>query len=372
MSICYLLLSPTFGMHQYTADLSGRMSPHFPVCLLTTTTYPAGAYSPNLATHTPLTTTNTGFSSESLRRPVLRQIYQQLHQLQPALVHLTGPHLWNLFIARFLRQQQIPTIHTIHDIDPHSGGPGRLLYLWNWLICRLVDHILVHGQVYRERLLQQGFPAGQVTATPLLHLFLSHQQATQLTNHPELCQPIPNHPPLILFFGRLEAYKGLDHLLTAWQQLGPNPPARLILAGSGRIEPIWPHPLPAGVERRNHLITDSEAIELFRRCALVVLPYKDATQSAIIAAAYYFQKPVLVTRAGALAEYVVHQQTGFLVDPGQPTQLRQAIDHALNNLNQLASMGRSGRDWYEQQRTQEHQTMLTLYHSLTDGRQIHR
>ena len=72
---------------------------------------------------------------------------------------------------------------------------------------------------------------------------------------------------------------------------------------------------------RRGLISDAEALELFHRSSLVLLPYIDATQSALIAAAYYFQKPVLVSRSGALPEYVVDGQTGFIVEPGHPATL---------------------------------------------------
>ena len=93
---------------------------------------------------------------------------------QPDVVHFTGPHIWNPILLYRLRRVGIPTIHTIHDVDPHSGtGYGRLLYVWNNSIVREAGQILVHGQLYRDRLIAQGVPADRVTYTPLLHLFTS-------------------------------------------------------------------------------------------------------------------------------------------------------------------------------------------------------
>jgi len=115
------------------------------------------------------------------------------------------------------------------------------------------------------------------------------------------------------------------------------------------------------VELRNRLIGDEEAIDLFRRCGLLVLPYRDATQSALVAAAYFFHKPVIVTRAGALAEYVQEGRTGWIVPPGDPPALGRALAAALADPGRLAQMGAAGRAWYDEQRLAETQALLALY-----------
>ena len=79
-------------------------------------------------------------------------------------------------------------------------------------------------------------------------------------------------------------------------------------------------PLPPGVELRDRRIADDEAEALFRSAAVLVLPYRDATQSALVAAAYAFGVPVIVTDVGALPEYVVRcdrpGETGWVVPAG--------------------------------------------------------
>ena len=108
-----------------------------------------------------------------------------------------------------------------------------------------------------------------------------------------------------------------------------------------------------------------EAIELFRRCGLLVLPYVDATQSALIAAAYYFHKPVVVTRAGALPEYVADGLTGRVVEPGHPAALARCLDEMLNDPARLARMGTAGRAWYESHRAAEEHALIEMYRRLT-------
>jgi starch synthase len=366
MRICYVLLSPTFGMHQYTADLANRMaSAGHDVHLVTSVRYPRDRYLSAVTVHTPVDTRNTGFSRDALRISGVRDTQAEIGALFPDLVHFTGPHVWNVSLLWLLRQANIPSVHTLHDLDPHSGTSyGRLLHLWNRRIIDQTDHLLVHGARYREQLLSKGVQWERVTFTPLLHLFLGEawlEGADYLTSR-------VRYEPWALFFGRMEHYKGVDYLITASAMLnGPsgNGP-RLVLAGPGKLDRLWAGSLPPQIEVRNRLIDDDEAMDLFRRCGLLVLPYLDATQSALIPAAYYFRKPVVVTWTGALPEYVQEGQTGWLVEPDHPPSLARCLDSALTDPARLAEMGAAGRAWYDGRRTVEQQVLEDMYERLVD------
>lgn len=373
MRIVYVLLSPTFGMHQYTADLANRMAAagSSEVHLVTTPRAPRDRYSPLVHIHTPVAVTDTGLSPRALNLSHLRRVIKSILSLKPSLVHFSGPHLWNTTLVRYLVRQGVPVIHTIHDLDPHRGTRfGLLLRLWNWTIIHSADQILLHGDQYRLRLLRRGVPAPKLSFTPLLHLFLGYEQAMKLS---ELERgEKTGYEPFVLFFGRLERYKGIDYLLTAFAQLTQQataagaPPFKLVLAGPGKFPALWPGSLPPGVELRNRLIADQEAVDLFSRCSLVVLPYTDATQSALIPAAYFFRKPVLVTRVGALTEYVQEERTGFVVEPGHPPSMARALAHALADPSRLQAMGVAGRAWYDKTRVQETLALLSLYERLAN------
>ena len=376
MRLCYVLLSPTFGMHQYTADYANRMAEAgHDIHLITTTTYPADRYAPNITIHTPITTHNTGFNLDALRSTqyAVQTLSRLLQELQPNVTHFTGPHLWNPLLLRRLRRAGIPTIHTLHDLDPHPGSPyGPLLHLWNGAVLRYADHILVHGQRYKERLAR--YP---ITYLSLLHLFLGYELSSkfEVSDHePELPAPLPLSPSpslpfsstlTVLFFGRLEIYKGVTILLEAWARykaMGGS--GALLLAGSGDLPALWPGDLPPDTEFHNRRIEDAEALQLFQRCSLVVLPYIGATQSALIPAAYAFGKPVIATCSGALPEYVVEGETGWLVPPGDPPALAATLSTALSDPARLAAMGKAGRVWYNRERIEELKTLLALYRFL--------
>jgi glycosyltransferase involved in cell wall biosynthesis len=212
----------------------------------------------------------------------------------------------------------------------------------------------------------RGLAPDRVTCTPLTHLFAGHRCEQSLRQ---------SLPPLeygawALFLGRLEAYKGLSVLVEAVQSLDGRVPSPtrtapgLVIAGPGHLAGVVRDPLPEGIEVRQGLVSDEEAVDLFRRCGLLVLPYVEASQSALVAAAYFFQKPVLATRVGALPEYVVEGETGWIVPPRDPQALALALRATLSDPGRLARLGRAGRAWYERRRAEEGATLQALYARL--------
>jgi glycosyltransferase involved in cell wall biosynthesis len=368
MRICYILLSPTFGMHQYTADMANRMAQAgHEVHLVTTSRFPRNRYLPAVRARTPVDTRDTGFSADALRLSGARDAKAEIEALSPDVIHITGPHAWNVPLLLLLRRTAIPFVHSLHDLEPHSGARyGRLLHLWNRTIIRQADHLLVHGLCYGARLLEMGVRPERVTHTPLLHLSLGQAWLDKV----EVLAGRVHYEPWALFFGRLARYKGVEHLIAASATLdghhkdGPH----VVLAGQGSLEALWARPLPPGVEVRSRLVGDDETLDLFRRCGFLVLPYRDATQSALVAHAYYFRKPVIVTRAGALPEYVVEGETGWVVPPADPQTLADAMQAALGDPARLARLGEAGRAWYDRERQAEETTLQQMYARLADGR----
>ena len=358
-------------MNQYTADLAnceglpsepGRAA--LQVCAITSRAAPPDRFGPQVHLQSIIDVPGTGLKPGNFNPVALHKVYQAIIQSKPDVVHFTGPHLWNPILLWLMRRANIPTIHTIHDLDPHSGASyGRLLYVWNNSIKRLADHILVHSQGYRARLIAQEVAADRVTYAPLLHLFMSYESEQALQNR---LPHIPTNPtecqaPFALFFARLESYKGIDVLMAALRQLDGNSPMRTVIAGKGNIQPLLNGGLPGNVEVRNRQIGDQEAIELFSNCSVVVLPYLDATQSALIAAAYFFGKPVIVTRTGALPEYVIPEETGWIIEPRNASALADCLRWAFNDLAGLARMGQTGHSWYVAQRRLERHALQLMY-----------
>jgi glycosyltransferase involved in cell wall biosynthesis len=353
-TLVYVLLSPTFGMHQYTADLARQAAAGCDVHVVTTATAPRDRYATHVRLHTPVVHATTGFAREGARPEGLGCVWRQIVALRPDVVHFTGVHLWNPLLLALLRARGVATVHTLHDLDPHPDVRlGRLIRLWNYLIVIGAGQLLVHAEHYRRRLAARRL-AAHLHTWPLTHTFLGAAAEDALATAP----PPRTWEPWVLFFGRVEAYKGVDVLLAAARRQAGDLPG-VVVAGRSRARL---GALPPSVIHLNRHIDDGLGWDLFRRCRAVVLPYTGATQSALPAAAYAFGKPVIVSDSGALAESVVSGRTGWVTPAGDATALAAALaDVRRCTSAALTELGDAGHAWRTSTRTRERQLLGALY-----------
>ncbi len=142
----------------------------------------------------------------------------------------------------------------------------------------------------------------------------------------------PNYHYL-LFFGFIRAYKGLDLMIKSMAESSlQDMPIKLLVAGEfyEDSEPyfslIKTLNLENKIEMHTHFIPNSEVTNYFSACDMVVQTYHNATQSGVTQIAYHFNKPMLVTDVGGLAETVPHLQVGYVVDK-DPKQIAAYIRH---------------------------------------------
>lgn len=135
---------------------------------------------------------------------------------------------------------------------------------------------------------------------------------------------------IILFFGFIRDYKGLDILLKSMSLLRDED-INLVVAGefySNRefyLNLIDQLNLRDRVDLFTDFIPTSEVKYYFSAADAVVLPYKDATQSGIVQIAMNFRKPVIATNVGGLGEVVINNRTGFIVEKEDPEGLAESI-----------------------------------------------
>jgi glycosyltransferase involved in cell wall biosynthesis len=192
---------------------------------------------------------------------------------------------------------------------------------WIEALRRRADWITVPGEDTRRQLIQ-AYPdldRERISVIPhgLLDFYLRWKR-------PEDTE----QPGTVLFFGRINAYKGLGVLLEAWQKVTRRcPHAKLIIAGRGYDLPkfrgrILQDPQCELIDR---FIPSEEVASLFAQSSLIVLPYVEATQSGVLATALAFGKPVVVTSVGSLPEMVEHGVNGFIVPPKDVNALADAL-----------------------------------------------
>lgn len=153
----------------------------------------------------------------------------------------------------------------------------------------------------------------------------------------------------LLFFGLVRDYKGLDLLLKTMPLIGDD--IHLVVAGEvyGEFqkyqEVIDDNQLNDRVHLHLKYIPDSEVKYYFSIAEAVVLPYKSATQSGIIAVAKHFHVPVVTTDVGGLREFIKQPGDGCVVQNNSPEEIAQGIEKAISIKPETNFENREDHSW---------------------------
>ena len=210
-----------------------------------------------------------------------------------------------------------------HNTRPHEQLPGQDAALR--VVARQCDGVIVHSRSEQD-----------------LMTVVAPGTVVRLVDYPLLpiAHPLPARDAaqrrlgvsgrVLLFFGYVRKYKGVDLLLQALAQVPADFAVTLLVAGEF-YDPqesyqtlIQELGLTDRVRIINRYIPEPEWPDLFAATDALVLPYRTASQSMSIALAYGFGKPVIVSRVGGLAEAVENGHTGLIVEP-TPAALATAI-----------------------------------------------
>jgi len=261
------------------------------------------------------------------------QIWRLLHTIsetEPDVIHLSGSHPWILALYPFLKVKKYPVVATVHDVKLHLGEATAVARLTNYVYIRSADHIFVHGTKLKTELMNAGIAETKVSSIP--------HGAYSFFVRPNACA---EQVGMILFFGRIRPYKGLDFLLEAMPSiLRELPNAQLIIAGRGNLAELQPAiQSSTNTTVMNRFIPDDQVAELFERAAVVVLPYVEGSQTGVVPIAYSFKKPVVVTNVGSINEVVEDGKTGFIVPPRDSAALADAVATLLKDRQLRVQMG---------------------------------
>jgi glycosyltransferase involved in cell wall biosynthesis len=223
-------------------------------------------------------------------------------------------------IDRYLLPRR-PTVLTAHDLLPREPRPGQA-YAQRKLY-EAVDAVIVHSDYGRNLLLTEA------NVDPAKVRVIPHGAFKHLTLLPDE-GPLPADlqrvtGPVVMFFGLLRPYKGLDVLLDAWRGVEG---AELWIVGRPRmpVEPLRAR-APATVRFVPRYVADAEVPAFFRRADVVVLPYSHTAmfdQSGVLATALAFGKPTIVSDVGGFGE-VARAGAARLVPPDDPAALGAAL-----------------------------------------------
>lgn len=230
-------------------------------------------------------------------------------------------------IAARLRAGRIPVVLICHNVVPHEWHPVAT-FLRDRLFAQ-VERFLVHADKDR-RLLEALRPGARVFKAqhPVYHFF---EAPTVTRESARESLGLAREDNVILFFGHVRPYKGLDILLRSLPRVLNRQKVRLLIAGEfyesrnrydRLLRNLGLHPY---VVVHDRYVPNEMVATYFRAANLLALPYRAATQSGIVPTAYLFDLPVVTTSVGGLPEAVLDGKTGFLVPPENPAALAEAI-----------------------------------------------
>jgi glycosyltransferase involved in cell wall biosynthesis len=259
-----------------------------------------------------------------------------------------------------------PRVMTAHYVLPPE--PSRRQLVSARRAFGAMDAVIAHSEHGARRLREQvGLDPDRVRV-------IHHGAFDYLTRLPDE-RPLPPElegaeGPVILFFGLLRPYKGIDTLLEAFRRVEG---AELWIAGNPRmeVEPLrrLAAEAPGRVRFLTRFVEDAEIPAIMRRADLVVLPYRDAEHSGVLYAALAFGRPLVLSAVGGFPE-VAEQGAARLVPPEDPAALAAALAELVDDESARAELGEAAArtaagaySWDEAGRR-----TLALYEELREAR----
>lgn len=219
-------------------------------------------------------------------------------------------------IAKLLRRKKIHVIAITDNVIPHEKRPGDSAFT-GYFVRNCDAFVTMSKSVLNDLSKFTSSAKKKFIPHPVYNIF--GQAIPKSEARKKLS--IQNDEKLILFFGFIRSYKGLDLLIEAMSD-----PAlrdlnvKLLIAGEF-YEDRKPYlDKIASIENGDRFILHTEFIgkesvkDYFCAADLIVQPYKSATQSGITQIAYHFGRPMLVTNVGGLAEIVTDKRVGYVTE----------------------------------------------------------
>lgn len=266
----------------------------------------------------------TAYTIDTVNPLTWRRVANEIVGSHPEVVVIPWWHVYFTpcfgYLARRFRAAGIPIVWLCHNVVEHESAGWR-----QWLTRKVLSTgsgFVVHTGI-DEANLRRLLPDASI----------------ERYNHPVYDQfPSPRgtlpaeHALELLFFGFVRPYKGLDILIEAMPLVPEDLDVRLTVAGEfwdgedatrKRIEELG---AADRIELVSRYLSESDAAEYFGRAHAAVLPYRSATGSGVVAVAYHYDVPVLITRVGGLPDVVVDGETGVIVPPESPEALARGIE----------------------------------------------
>ncbi len=244
------------------------------------------------------------------------------------VVHYDGASVFLLFMLKYFKTYK--NVWSLHDYKIHTGDENYSGDLMNKMYSKFNISHVQHSNFLKKEFIKYFDVREENVDTVYSGVYDVYDSFK-----PKKIKLPENY---ILFFGRIQKYKGLDVLIDAYDRVKYElKEHHLVIAGEGRV--------PEEIQGKdkviciNRYITPSELVLLIKNSKFVILPYRDATFSGVLMTAYNFHKPVVSSSIGGVPEIVINGKTGLLFRNGDVDELADHIYYLCNNeakINELS------------------------------------
>lgn len=255
-----------------------------------------------------------GVTKKTFDLPLLVSIIHRIRKEHFDAIYFESLHTWNLPIM--LMSGKAKTYQVIHEVIPHEGDSQvKMVDLMNKAVVKFADTIVLCNKTYIQDMIDRyGISADRVKYLELWR------------RYPAYTTPV--HSGRVLFFGRINPYKGADNLLEI-VRLCPNIQFDVVGRVDSQMQGIVDQlAKEKNVKLNNDYVTDAEMREAFVNCDWVIVPYNSASQSGIIIDAYKYSRPVIAFAVGAIPEQVDANKSGYLVTAGDNKKFADKLKDA--------------------------------------------
>lgn len=245
---------------------------------------------------------------------VYKEIAKRILSYNPSFVFVCDT---NLITGRIIVNipKSIPVYMTVHDVNPHPNYSSTVTAIKEALKRPYVNRALSECKriVLMSKHSYDDYKEKNPQFTDKLSLIRLGAHVPQVEE--EKPSELGEEKNYILFFGRLDKYKGIINLLKAFEMRKSDIDRKVVIAGRGTLTDEEQTIVEKNKDKIlliKRYISDGEMIWLFRHAACTVLPYIEASQSGVLSMSYHFGKPVIVSNLEGLTEFVDVGKTGVV------------------------------------------------------------
>jgi len=267
------------------------------------------------------------------------KLIEILRKIKPDIVHITHFHVWCIFLYLLRPIFKYKIFYGVHDnpFEPKEESVFLMNFFEKFFV-KKADLILTYSNFMKESI-KKYVQNKTIEVLPLgIHSDLCPKFEKKFNSNKESLD--------VLFFGRIENYKGIDTLVRAYEILKKeNLEIKLTIAGRGKIDKDLENKInELDIIFKNYWISNEELCRLIENCDVLVAPYKNATQSGMVSVALAYGVPIIAINVGSFSEYIKDGVNGFLIDVDDYLTLAEKIKVLYQNRWLVVEMAKKAKE----------------------------